>query len=512
MACLCAGVTNAELDATIAADPTASVVSLGATLGCGIQCGSCVPALKEALGEIAWFAASARTRPITRSRDLRGSERLIYQVEITLAGRHPYPVVQPGQHVVVRARTDDGVVERTYTVVAQDVGARRLTLGVRRNPKGRLTPWLLREGEARVIEVSVPGGPGLLAEDCQDHVFFAGGVGITPAVAMAAALPRGAAMHVDYSVVEAGDAAFLPRLDALCEAGPALRYVLRETSRTGPICDSDVRALTAEFPQARFTICGPAGYVEFVQRALRKAGVPRSRLHVELFATSRATALPRTSRAKAYLAGTVLMLLPMLVMLPQMQEVRPHGHPNVGHEQLKCAACHVESPASMRQALQAKVKHALGLRETTAVAGMQPVTTSTCVQCHANSDDPHAPHRFLEPRFEKARAETGAQNCVRCHREHSGVRVTVASTGYCVSCHAEMKVENDKTSPTHDYLVRQKRWDSCLQCHDYHGNHRWRAPLRLVDAPTVDVLASYLQNGPSPFGNPVTKAKQEGVQ
>jgi hypothetical protein len=73
-------------------------------------------------------------------------------------------------------------------------------------------------------------------------------------------------------------------------------------------------------------------------------------------------------------------------------------------------------------------------------------------------------------------------------------------------------VKDDKTSPTHDVLVREKRWDTCLQCHDYHGNHKWRAPLRLVDATTVDVLEKYMKTGPSPFGSPVIKAKQELVQ
>ena len=49
----------------------------------------------------------------------------------------------------------------------------------------------------------------------------------------------------------------------------------------------------------------------------------------------------------------------------------------------------------------------LGLRESSAAFGKQPVSNSTCLQCHANFDDRHAPSRFLEPRFEQARAELG---------------------------------------------------------------------------------------------------------
>ena len=116
---------------------------------------------------------------------------------------------------------------------------------------------------------------------------------------------------------------------------------------------------------------------------------------------------------------------------------------------------------------------------------------------------------FTELRFEKAREETGAQLCVSCHREHSAVRVTTPDAGYCVSCHSDLKVKDDKTSPTHDFLVQNKRWESCLQCHDYHGNHRWRTPLRLVDAPTVDAIGQYLKDGPSPYGSTIVKAREE---
>ncbi|MCC2633319.1 MAG: hypothetical protein K0S48_1205 [Ramlibacter sp.] len=513
VACLCANVTHAELADAVASDPSATLESLGATLGCGVQCGSCVPAIREALGEVAWFPARVAVKPITTASDLKGVERLIFRVELALEDGPPYPVVQPGQHVVLRGEDDQGVVERTYTVVSQDVVGRKLTVAIRRKPEGRFTPWLLRDDTVeRRVDVSVPGGPGLGTAGYRSAVFFAAGVGVTPAVAMASALGASATMHLDYSVSGAEDAAFLPRFDNRCKERPGFTYALRETSVSGTIRQKEVQALAERFPAAKFFICGPHGYVEFVLKALRKAGVERQRIHVELFALSAEKAPALSFRVKAYVAGALMTLLPLLVLLPGLQEMRPHGHPNVGHEQLKCVACHAETTASLRQTLQAKVKHTIGLRETGAVLGMQPVTTATCIQCHANPGDRHAPHRFLEPRFEKARAETGAQQCVSCHREHSGVRMTAASTGYCVSCHADMKVKDDKTSPTHDRLVSEKRWDTCMQCHDYHGNHKWRAPLRLVDATTVDVLEKYMKTGPSPFGSPVIKAKQESVQ
>lgn len=510
VACLCAGVSFAELDEAIAGDRNCSLASLGATLGCGIQCGSCVPALREALGEEAWFAATALSRPITSAREVRARERLIYKVDISLDDAGPYPKVLPGQHVVLRADTAHGPVERTYTVIGQDLAAGRLTIAVRRKPDGKLTPWLLPEdGAPRALEVSVPGGPGLRSGGTKSVVFFAGGVGVTPAVAMANALAPNAAMHLDYSVNDRDDAAFLSKFEARQRERPGFSFHLRETAVAGPISRQEVQQLAGRFSGSKFFICGPEGFVAAVQRSLRKAGVEAGRIHVELFALAADRKPALTTRARAYVAGALLAMAPLLFLTPAAEPLRPHGHPNVGHEQLKCVACHAEAPGTLRQTLQAKAKHTLGMRQTGAVVGMQPVGTATCLACHANPDDRHAPNRFLEPRFDQARAETGAHQCVSCHREHSAARVTVPTTTYCASCHQDLKVEDDKTSPSHDHLVATKQWGTCLQCHDYHGNHKWQAPLRLQDAAGVDMLQKYLKDGPSPYGSTIVKAKQE---
>lgn len=512
VACQCAGVTFADLDQAVAADPDADVRSLGQALGCGLQCGSCIPAIKEALGEVAWFSAVATSTPLTRAPDLQGLERLIHRVDIVLAEEGAYPAVLPGQHVVLRARVGNEIVERTYTVVAQDRAARKLSVAIRRTPGGKMTPWLLdpvAEDEPRRIEVSVPGGRALGSGGKRPDVFFAGGVGVTPAIAMVNALPQGATMHLHYSVAHADDAAFRPELSACARERPGFTCSIRDTSIEGRLPRRSIRRRAAAYPDAQFYICGPAPYVEHVQRTLKGAGVDAARIHVELFALTGSQAQARSPRTRAYMAGAMLAAFPMFMLFTPLEDLRPHGHPNVGHEQLQCVACHVESPASTRQALQAKVKHALGLRKTGAVLGMQPVTSATCIQCHANPDDRHAPNRFLEPRFEKARAETGAQLCVSCHREHSAARVTAPSATYCASCHQDLVVKEDKTSPTHDYLVRHASWGTCLQCHDYHGNHKWSAPLRLEDAPALQVLHKYLKDGPSPFGATTVKAKKD---
>lgn len=508
--CQCTGVTYAEVEQARAANPRISVERLCATLGCGTECGSCLPQVQEMLGQQAWYAATAQATALTTARDLAGLERLIFGVQLTLAGDSSYPRVLPGQHIALRARTGAGTVDRTYTVVAQDQAAGTLALAIRRTPGGKLTPWLLDGGGAtREVEISAPGGRALGSGGRRPDVFFAGGVGITPAVAIAGTLGSKATLHVHYSVGSAEDAAFLPEFDARRRAHPGFSYTLRETSLEGPLDDSAIAAIARAQPGAKFFICGPEGYVETVRRGLARAGVEPARIHVELFAMAARKGKVKSSRSAAWYAGALLAALPLLLLQTPLEAQRPHGHPNVGHEQLKCVACHADTGASTRQVLQAKVKYALGLRQTGAVLGTQPVTSATCVQCHANPDDRHPPQRVLEPRFAQARQETGAQLCVSCHREHQATRVSLPAANYCVSCHQDTQVKDDRIAPTHATLIADKRWETCLQCHDYHGNHRWITPKRLVDAPSVELLEKYLKGGPSPYGSTIVKAKQE---
>lgn len=509
--CQCTGVTCEELREALAAKPRASLDSVCAALGCGTECGSCLPQIQELAGQVAWHPASARATPVTRASHLREMERLIYRVELTLRSGAAYPRALPGQHVVLRATVGQQRIERTYTVIGQDVERGKLSLGIRRTPGGKLTPWLLDgldEGEARPLEVSVPAGRPLGSGGRRPDVFFAGGVGITPAVAMAATLAREQRLHVHYSVTHADDAAFLPDFDARRAECPGISYTVHETAAHGPVQDSAIRKIARSFPGARFYICGPEGYVEVVRRALARAGIDPARIHVELFALAGRKAPVRTSRSQAWFAGALLAALPLLFLQPMLEPMRPHGHPNVGHEQLKCTACHVESTASTRQVLQAKAKHLLGLRQTGAAIGPQVVTPATCIQCHANADDRHPTHRFLEPRFEQARAETGAQLCASCHREHAGTRTTMPTASYCASCHQDLVVKNDRASPTHAALIAGKRWETCMQCHDYHGNHRWTPPRRIEDGASLELLQKYLKGGPSPYGSTIVKAKE----
>ena len=212
----------------------------------------------------------------------------------------------------------------------------------------------------------------------------------------------------------------------------------------------------------------------------------------------------------AYALGIVLALAAIVATLaPAGERFHAKGPPNTGHEALGCRDCHTPARGTVRQQLQAKIHHQLGWRRTAASFGHDPVTNSQCLSCHAREQDAHPVHRFLEPRFAEARRAFGVAACVPCHREHEGVRVTMAPT-ICAACHADMDLKRDTLDVSHRQLSATGQWTTCLGCHDFHGNHRRTAQTRIADAYSAAAIAAYLAGGPSPYGSDV-KFKAKGA-
>lgn len=209
----------------------------------------------------------------------------------------------------------------------------------------------------------------------------------------------------------------------------------------------------------------------------------------------------RTIRPRVYYLAIVTTVAALGVLaLPGKDRLRAAGPMNTGHEALDCVQCHTPAEGTIRQQLQANVRHLVGLRDVGAAFMHKPVGNTDCLACHQNNDDRHPVYRFNEPRFAEARDSLAPQYCVSCHTEHSGKRVTVAPTS-CSTCHADLTMEKDPIEPNHETLVANGDWASCLSCHDFHGNHVRETPVRREDGVSELDIARYLAGGPPIYGN-----------
>jgi hypothetical protein len=204
-----------------------------------------------------------------------------------------------------------------------------------------------------------------------------------------------------------------------------------------------------------------------------------------------------------FLGATVGLLILAVLILPGMDDLHVFGPLNTGHENLACNSCHDPAAGTLRQQLQANIKYILGMRKTPVDIIHKTVTNEVCLDCHSRPNDRHPAARFLEPRFKDARQAIQPQLCTSCHAEHSGKRVTIEST-YCVNCHTDLKVNNDPIEIPHAQLIADKRWQSCLSCHDFHGNHQMTTPTTMHDAVSQDMILSYFNGGLSPYSTDST--------
>jgi len=213
----------------------------------------------------------------------------------------------------------------------------------------------------------------------------------------------------------------------------------------------------------------------------------------------------------AYGVGLSLGLFALMVLgLPIEEKLHARGPMNTGHESIACDGCHRPAPGSLRQQLQAEVRYVLGWRARAADFGRKAVDNAACLACHERPNDRHPVYRFLEPRFLKARQAIAPQNCLSCHAEHSGRRVTQQDIGYCVNCHKETKLRKDPLDVPHDRLIALKQWESCLGCHDFHGNHIYKVPDEAERIVPPARIRAYFAGGPSPYGDARHyKAKKE---
>lgn len=194
----------------------------------------------------------------------------------------------------------------------------------------------------------------------------------------------------------------------------------------------------------------------------------------------------------------------VVIAAPDNLSLTTPGPPNTGHEDIACDDCHLAAAGQTRQQAQAALRWHLGLRREPAYLATRPVDNESCLGCHARANDRHPIYRFTEPRFAEARAQIGADQCVSCHREHTGVRVSAAPT-ICSSCHQDTALTDDPVDPPHVELIAGGRWTSCLGCHDFHGNHGFEPPARLEQAFSPGTIGEYLSGRAPLYSSPEAK-------
>lgn len=220
-----------------------------------------------------------------------------------------------GQSLTLRKVVDGVDHRRSYSICAP-VGARP-RVGVREIPGGMFSSWLVREVRpGDVVEVQTPTGSFRADADRGGrHLCIAAGSGITPMLSIASTVLT----HPDASVTliygnrTTGSVMFAEELADLKDRYGARLDLVHVLSREPRDVDLFSGRLDADRLRRLLTVlvpvdgvdhvwlCGPFGLISDAREVLTDLGVPKERVHFELFYVDEPP--PELVRADRELAG-----------------------------------------------------------------------------------------------------------------------------------------------------------------------------------------------------------------
>jgi len=218
---------------------------------------------------------------VVRLADKAREAENICRLELVPTDGAPLPAFTAGAHIELHL---PGGPVRSYSL-CNDPGERhRYVLGILKdaNSRGgsRAVHEALQVGDA--LTIGLPRNHFALDPQADSSLLLAGGIGITPLLAMAEQLQReGAAFALHYTASTSERMAFAERL----ANAPYAQNVHFYLSQENPARRLDLDSLLAEPVAGRHLyVCGPQRFIDAVLASARAQGWAESCLHWEFFA------------------------------------------------------------------------------------------------------------------------------------------------------------------------------------------------------------------------------------
>ncbi|WP_322057069.1 PDR/VanB family oxidoreductase [Paraburkholderia sp. J63] len=208
----------------------------------------------------------------------------VCSLELAAPDGSPLPAFEAGAHVDLEVT--NGLI-RQYSLCNSPLESHRYVVGVLLDPASRggsrAVHDLLLSGDC--VRISEPRNHFALASHARHSVLIAGGIGVTPLLAMAEQLhatQQPFALH--YFARTAADFAFRERLR---DAPYAAHCRFHETSRLADRASTLAAALGAPADGTHAYLCGPDGFIDALLGLAERAGWRAASLHTERFGKAR---------------------------------------------------------------------------------------------------------------------------------------------------------------------------------------------------------------------------------
>ena len=239
--------------------------------------------------------------------DRRRESDIVVSLDLAPADGSPPPPFRPGQYLTFRFADAAGAnVQRTYSISSDPAGTSRRRISVKREPGGVGSGHMHETMKVgATIETLDPRGAFTLDEaSTRPAILLAGGIGVTPLLAMAHALAR--TQRPTFLIHACQTSAVQPfagELRELAARSPHLRVVIclaEPTTQDVAARAFDFRGfVTREVLQAVLPLddyeaylCGPTPFMRAMFAELTALGLPEARIAYEFFGPAQTLRMP----------------------------------------------------------------------------------------------------------------------------------------------------------------------------------------------------------------------------
>ena len=205
---------------------------------------------------------------------------LVTRFEFKRKDGNRFPTFSAGAHTVVHMRDGDRQRLNPYSLMSDPADTETYAISVRRDDEGRGGSLFMHNnvkvGDA--MEITYPVNLFSLDLRAKKHVFLAGGIGITPFMAMIAQLERSSdTWELHYSVRTEALGTYVDQL--VSKYPNKVRIYYDDQSQSINL----ENLLDGQPLGTNVYVCGPKGMIDWVHKTAAAAGWPDANVHSEEF-------------------------------------------------------------------------------------------------------------------------------------------------------------------------------------------------------------------------------------
>lgn len=205
---------------------------------------------------------------------------LVTRFEFQRADGRNFPPFSAGAHTVVEMKDSERTRLNPYSLMSDPADTSTYAISVRRDDDGRGGSLFMHNKVAEGDRMTITYPVNLFALDlrARKHMFFAGGIGITPFMAMIAQLERSNGhWELHYAARSPELASYAEELEAKHPANVHIYFDSQDQS-------IDLAGLLDGQPLGTHAyVCGPAGMIGWVHDTATAHGWPADNVHSEEF-------------------------------------------------------------------------------------------------------------------------------------------------------------------------------------------------------------------------------------